>query len=125
MENQRVRLTKKLLKDSLIEILKTNTIYETTVSKLCMKAELNRSTFYKYYENIYDVLADIEYDIIKDSAKCFDRQLDLLDISSLYTSIDKLLQFMKNNKDLFYIIVNKNNDPDFYSNMFNKTIIFF
>ena len=51
-DNQRVRLTKRLLRESLIKLLGKQTIYDITVSQLCEDAEINRSTFYKYYNNI-------------------------------------------------------------------------
>lgn len=54
-ENQRVRLTKKLFRDSLIALLRKKKIYQITVSELCAAAELNRSSFYKHYGNVYDV----------------------------------------------------------------------
>jgi len=59
-ENQRVRLTKKLFRDSLIALLRKKKIYQITVSELCAAAELNRSSFYKHYGNVYDVLAELE-----------------------------------------------------------------
>ena len=58
-ENQRVRLTKKLFRDSLIALLRKKKIYQITVSELCAAAELNRSSFYKHYGNVYDVLAEL------------------------------------------------------------------
>lgn len=122
MENQRTRLTKKLLKNALIELLKSNSIHELSVIKLCNMAEVNRSTFYKYYENIYDILADIEYDIIQSSSKYLNNLTNVSDKKLIYNSIDELLQYIKNNKEIFHIIVNKENDPYFYNNMFKKLI---
>ena len=63
-ENQRVRLTKKLFRDSLIALLRKKKIYQITVSELCAAAELNRSSFYKHYGNVYDVLAELEEDFL-------------------------------------------------------------
>ena len=51
--NQRFRLTKRLFHESLIRLLQKKPLYEITVSQLCSDSELNRSTFYKYYENVY------------------------------------------------------------------------
>jgi AcrR family transcriptional regulator len=63
MENQRVRLSKKLLKDSLIQLLKEKDIQKITVSEICDGAQINRTTFYKYYGSQYHLLEDIENDI--------------------------------------------------------------
>lgn len=51
-ENQRTRLTKRLLRESLLELLKEKPVEHITVKELCELAELNRSTFYAYYNNV-------------------------------------------------------------------------
>lgn len=48
-DNQRTRLTKRLLRESLLELLHKKTVEHITVKELCEWAELNRSTFYAYY----------------------------------------------------------------------------
>lgn len=64
MENRRVKMTKKLIKDALIELLQCNELNKVTVKAICDLADVNRSTFYDYYEDIYDLLRDIETDFI-------------------------------------------------------------
>lgn len=63
-ENQRVRLTKQLLKNSLLELSKTKSLNKISVSELCKEAGINRSTFYVHYGSQYDVLSNIEDDLI-------------------------------------------------------------
>ena len=62
MENQRVRLSKMLLKNALITLLNEKPLEKITIYELCAKAQLNRVTFYKYYGSQYDLLTDIEND---------------------------------------------------------------
>ena len=59
MENQRVRLSKMLLKNALIKLLKEKPLEKITIYGLCAEAQLNRVTFYKYYGSQYDLLTDI------------------------------------------------------------------
>ena len=59
-EDRRVRVTKRMLKDALIELLKTKDIYHISIRELCETADVNRTTFYKYYGNQFDLLADME-----------------------------------------------------------------
>ena len=63
-ENQRVRLTKRLLKDALIDILMDVPLQKVTITEICARAEINRTTFYKYYASEYELYADIENDFI-------------------------------------------------------------
>ena len=44
-ENQRVMLTKQLLKESLIYLMKKKEIQKVSVSELCHNAGINRVTF--------------------------------------------------------------------------------
>lgn len=61
-ENQRVALTKRLLKESLVEILKKKNIQQVSVTELCSAAGINRSTFYAHYSIPSDVLTDMKKD---------------------------------------------------------------
>ncbi len=63
MENQRVRLSKMMLKNALLRLLKTKHIDKISIYELCDEAQINRTTFYKYYGNQYDLLTDIENDL--------------------------------------------------------------
>lgn len=61
-ENQRVTLTKRLLKESLVRILKKKKIQQVSVTELCNEAGINRSTFYAHYSIPSDVLTDMKHD---------------------------------------------------------------
>lgn len=64
MENQRVRLSKTLLKNALIALLQEKEIHKITVYEICSLAQINRTTFYKYYGSQYDLLNEIENDLL-------------------------------------------------------------
>ena len=63
-ENLRVVITKKMLKEGLLRILETKDIHAVKINELCLEAEVNRATFYRHYETPYDILAEIEEDMI-------------------------------------------------------------
>ena len=64
MENQRIILTKKLLKDSLLKLLNKKDILSISIKELCELSGINRSSFYRHYDNISDLLDEIVDDII-------------------------------------------------------------
>lgn len=68
-ENQRVMLTKRLLKESLLSLLKEKRIEKISISELCKEAGINRSTFYKHYDTQYDLLYELETDLAEDLHK--------------------------------------------------------
>jgi len=63
-QNQRVRLTRQLLSDSLITLLGEKPIGKITIKEICDHAGINRSTFYLYYADSYALLEEIEGDLI-------------------------------------------------------------
>ena len=62
-EDRRVTMTKRMLKDALIEMLKEKDIYHISIRELCERADVNRTTFYRYYSSQFDLLSDMERDL--------------------------------------------------------------
>ena len=65
MENQRVRLTKRMLKDALISLMQDLPFDRITVKRLCEEAGINRTTFYLHYADTEQLLIEAENDVIK------------------------------------------------------------
>ncbi|MCK9198696.1 MAG: TetR/AcrR family transcriptional regulator [Bacilli bacterium] len=63
--DRRVKYTKKVLKESLVEILEKKNIDKITIKEICEKADINRSTFYTHYYDQYDLLHQIENEVIQ------------------------------------------------------------
>lgn len=67
--DRRAKMTRKILKQSLIDLMKKKPIHEISIKKICETADINRSTFYHHYDSQFDlfddILNDIGYDIIE------------------------------------------------------------
>ena len=64
-ENQRVAMSKRLLKEGLLRLLETQELEKVNVSTLCRESGINRATFYRHYTCPRDVLLDLEKDIVQ------------------------------------------------------------
>ena len=71
--NRRVLYTQKVIRESLLELLKEKDIYKVTVTDICKKADINRGTFYSHYKDAHDLLTSMEneffdtaYNFVKD-----------------------------------------------------------
>lgn len=64
MGNRRAQMTRKMITDALIELLQTKSLDKISVREICTRADVNRSTFYDHYEDIYALMRDIERDFI-------------------------------------------------------------
>lgn len=111
MENQRVRLSKKLLKNSLIELLLEKPIEKISVKEICEKAELNRSTFYLHYTDQFDLLKDIENDVIIQTGECLK---DVKRDASTKTYIATFLRNIRDNKDIFKALLSIEDFQQFF-----------
>ena len=65
MENRRVRMTKRMIQEAVLELLETTGPDKLTVTDVCQRADVNRSTFYAYYAEIRDVIREIEDDLLQ------------------------------------------------------------
>ena len=63
-DNRRVRMTKKLIKDAYLELLEKRPSERISVTDICKTADVNRSTFYMYYEDTIRLRQDIENDVL-------------------------------------------------------------
>ncbi|HHV10781.1 MAG TPA: TetR family transcriptional regulator [Clostridiales bacterium] len=61
--NQYYKNTDKKIQNAMLELLQTKEIHKITVNDICSKAEINRSSFYAHYENIYDLMEKMEKEI--------------------------------------------------------------
>ncbi|MBQ1477484.1 MAG: TetR/AcrR family transcriptional regulator [Erysipelotrichaceae bacterium] len=59
MDNQRITLSKRLLKEALLSFLKEKQLIDISIKELCDRSGVNRSTFYRHYDNLSDLLSEI------------------------------------------------------------------
>lgn len=120
-DNQRVRLTKKLLKDSLVQLMKEKPFYQITVTDVCRVSELNRSTFYKHYSNVHDILLELENEVIESTKACID-EIDKMAVNSASQPLTKFLRHIKANSESYLILLNRAVDDQFRSSLMALTI---
>ncbi|MBR5246990.1 MAG: TetR/AcrR family transcriptional regulator [Clostridia bacterium] len=59
----RVRRTKKLIRQGLVELSQIKSVNKITVKELTDRIEINRGTFYLHYKDVYDLVASIENEL--------------------------------------------------------------
>ena len=69
-ESRKTQYTRKALADGLIELMKTKPFDRITVKELCDYSDVNRSTFYTHYEDIYALLSTIEESTLEWMNQC-------------------------------------------------------
>lgn len=62
----KIKKSKQKIKESFLNLRKTRNIEKITVTELCQKAHINKSTFYVYYHDIYDLSECLEDEIVNE-----------------------------------------------------------
>lgn len=120
----RILKTKKLLYDSLEELMKSKPFEEIKVSDICSNALINRSTFYAHYNDKYELLQEyintlkdlLENELkknksIKNSKEYYIEMIKLL-LNHIEYKKNTYISIMINNKnsitmDILYDVINK------------------
>ena len=109
-ENQRIKLTKRMLKESMLRLLEKKELDKISVTELCRDAGINRATFYRHYEIPRDVLLEIEkdfyYEIRREIVITGDRP-------ELKDTVRQLCECLQRHRELLRIIIRSNTESDF------------
>ena len=60
----RVIKTKKNIRDAFLELRKKHTLDDIKVNALCEKAQVNKTTFYNHYQDVYDLSEELETEVL-------------------------------------------------------------
>lgn len=109
-EDRRVKYTKMVLRQSLLELLREQPIAKLTVTDLCARADINRNTFYTHYESPLDLLRQIEDELYTEIMRSLERSLFSRTINNFLLEICQSIQA---NGDLCGIIISEHGDKEF------------
>ena len=63
--NKRAQRTKSLIKKTVLSLLQQKKVDAITVTEVCQKADVNRTTFYRYYTDVYMCVDTIEMEFLE------------------------------------------------------------
>lgn len=112
-------MTKQKLKDSFMLLYAEKSYFNITVNDIAERAGVHRCTFYVYFENINELLREIEDELIEDMAQ-IDKNLHLLDIyenrndsSSARRIFSHLFEYFLQHKFYIVTLINPSGDLSF------------
>lgn len=112
-EDRRIRLTKQAIRESLIELMQEYPISKISVKMLCEAADINRSTFYAHYADQYDLLRQVQQEVMEG----FTQQIFASHLTAgseqAVSMLVQILDYAKNNAELFMLLMNEEGDGDF------------
>ncbi|MBR2582217.1 MAG: TetR/AcrR family transcriptional regulator C-terminal domain-containing protein [Oscillospiraceae bacterium] len=120
-DNRSVRNTKRRLREGLLRLLEQKPINEISVKELTELVDVNRGTFYFHYQDIYDLLRDMEQDFFEQ----FDRTLNSENPPALESGgfsvfdgegtpyLHTVFSFIDDNRDFCRIMLSPHGDMKF------------
>lgn len=107
--NQRIALTKRLLQEALLRILKTKPLDKINVTELCGESGINRATFYRHYSIPRDVLMDMQMQFVAEIHESLDMAA-IIDDPTAY--LVQLCTYLCDHSDLIKIFIRNNSEDD-------------
>ncbi|WPC43695.1 TetR/AcrR family transcriptional regulator [Clostridium sp. JS66] len=104
--DRRIRKTKQTLLQALTKLMSKKKINNITVKELTDLADVNRSTFYLYYKDIFDIVDKIESELINDFSETYDKfSKEATTYDDLFHFFIYLFEFVQNNGEMFEIFL--------------------
>lgn len=99
-QDARIRYTKMAIQKSFMELIKQKPFSRITLKEVCELAEINHSTFYRHYKDIFDWKEQLETSCME-QLKTFLNDFDKTDMRSILLS---QLKHYQSNKELYTIM---------------------
>ena len=115
-ENRRVRMTKNLMKEALLDLMEHENIINISVTAICEAADVNRSTFYNHYKDPSELLFEIEQDLLNQIPAPAEI-LDMMKHETLLAATTGFFEYIKDNRKTVRVLFNENNGSGFTSRL--------
>lgn len=105
----RIRYTKMVIQQQFAGLLMELPLKRVTVKEICDRAEINRATFYRYYNDPYDLLDKMEEEFLADLMEKWERSSP----KGIKATFLVIMEKMKENIALYQALFSENGDRQF------------
>ena len=113
-QDARVRYTKRVIKESIVALLQEKPFHKITLTEVCKLAEINRTTFYKYYKDLYDWKEQLEDECLQRTSAILERP----DMHNMKEILIQQFRDMHDSAELYALI----SSPNFESKVLEQAI---
>ena len=118
---EQIAQTKEKLENAFWELYETNKIEKITVRAITEKSGKNRTTFYAYFSDVYQILEEKEQQILQEHRKTMEQVFLTEDIISAQK---QLFQFLNKNIKFLAVLLGPDGDPNFQMAFKNNLVSF-
>lgn len=117
-EDRRVRYTKMVIRESFISLLEEKDIGDITITGLCKKADINRTTFYAHYKDQYDLMNEIQNELFDNLGKHLEAYTESDIDVVLVGMVKEIFEYLKENARLCKLLLGEKGDFHFQKRVF-------
>lgn len=120
-DSRRVKITKRMMKDALLELLEQKPLEKISVTDICRTADVNRSSFYAHYQDIMQLANEIEQDVLEQLPTDSEALYDYSTGYALEVLAD-FFDYVRENERLFRILIVKHESRSFNNHLINTVM---
>lgn len=111
--DRRVRKTKAALRHGLAVLTKKKSIKEITVKELVEEVDINRSTFYLHYTDIYSMVSELERELLTEFKHAIDLYPPTSSEEEMCRFFEHIYNILSDNREICIALVSENGDISF------------
>lgn len=115
--DRRIRKTRKVIRECLTELLKEKRIQDITVREIAEKADINRGTFYLHYKDIFDLMEQIENELLEELEEVLRRYRASDLLTNPAVVFTEVFHLVKENSGMVSILIGENGDINFVNRL--------
>ncbi len=116
-KDRRIKKTKKLLRIGFASLLSEKSAKDITVRELSDLVDINRGTFYLHYKDIFDMLEQIEMELLEDFQGVLEKHPTKALNGKPLPMLKDVFQFVDDNTDMISVLIGKNGDLAFINRL--------
>ena len=111
--DRRVRKTKAALRHGLAVLTQKKSIKEITVKELVEEVDINRSTFYLHYTDIYSMVSELERELLTEFKHAIDLYPPTSSEEEMCRFFEHIYNILSDNREICIALVSENGDISF------------
>lgn len=111
--DRRVRKTKAALRHGLAVLTQKKSIKEITVKELVEEVDINRSTFYLHYTDIYSMVSELEHELLTEFKHAIDLYPPTSSEEEMCRFFEHIYNILSDNREICIALVSENGDISF------------
>lgn len=108
-----VKKTKKAFENSLTHLAKDHQLNKITVKELCENAHLSRNAFYFHYDDINDLIYEIENNVVSEVVEILNDMEEIGFPKNVYATIDRFIDLFEARRDTVIMLMDKSFSTSF------------